>query len=397
LEATSDDLTTPLGLVRHPERSRFRVPTASIFAIVAVALAGAFAGTIAFLDDPLGGEPYILVHIERTLPDSAASDRSRGPEEAGGEVPPRRSAADVETASGVLVVRPNGTSAPGAVVIQVPENGPVQLNPAPDSRLVERTRQGPLPKIGQDGSRPLDVYKRPSGSLPGGVRPGGRIALLVGGLGISQTTTTDAIAKLPGAVTLAFAPYGSDLERQVARAREEAHEVMLQAPMEPFDYPDSDPGPHTLLARAKASENLERLHWVMSRFTGYTGVVNFMGAKLTSDEAAMAPILREIGGRGLGFLDDGSSSRSVATAIGASTRTPTARADLVLDGVVRADAIDMELARLETLAKERGLAVATASALPLTVDRIARWSRTLETRNILLVPISSVFENGPRR
>ena len=92
--------------------------------------------------------------------------------------------------------------------------------------------------------------------------------------------------------------------------------------MEPFDYPDSDPGPHTLTTRAKPQENLDKLHWALGRFTGYTGVVNFMGAKLTSDEAALAPILREIGGRGLVFLDDGSSSRSLVGAVAPSAARP---------------------------------------------------------------------------
>ena len=48
-------------------------------------------------------------------------------------------------------------------------------------------------------------------------------------------------------VTFAFTPYGTDLERWVARARGEGHEVLLQIGMEPFDYPDNDPGPQTLL------------------------------------------------------------------------------------------------------------------------------------------------------
>ncbi len=157
--------------------------------------------------------------------------------------------------------------------------------------------------------------------------------------------------------------------------------------MEPFDYPDNDPGPHTLTARAKPQENIDRLHWVMGRFTGYTGVMTFMGAKLTADEAALAPILKEIAGRGLIVVDDGSSSRS--------TLKPGAgalRAAAVLDAVPRADAIDRELAKLEDLARERGSAVASASALPLTVDRIARWSKTLEERGVQLVSASALAE-----
>ena len=169
--------------------------------------------------------------------------------------------------------------------------------------------------------------------------------------------------------------------------------------MEPFDYPDNDPGPHTLTVGAKAQENISRLHWAMGRFTGYVGVVNFMGAKLTADQGALAPILREIGSRGLVFLDDGSSSRSLVAqpgSKGASGETPTARADMVLDGVPRPDAIDRQLERLEQLARQRGLAIASASALPVTVDRIAHWARTLEGRGVLLVPVSSAFEQGNR-
>ena len=72
-------------------------------------------------------------------------------------------------------------------------------------------------------------------------------------------------------MTFAFAPYGGDLERLVARARDEGHEVLLQVPMEPFDYPDNDPGPQTLLTSLDAGQNIDRLHWLMSRFQGYVG------------------------------------------------------------------------------------------------------------------------------
>jgi polysaccharide deacetylase 2 family uncharacterized protein YibQ len=217
---------------------------------------------------------------------------------------------------------------------------------------------------------------------------GPRVALLVAGLGISQSATADAIARLPSAVTLGFGPYGTDLERAAAEARESGHEIMLQVPMEPFDYPDNDPGPHTLKVRAPVQDNIQRLQWVMGRFSGYTGLVNTMGGKLLGDEAALAPILSEIAGRGLLFLDDGSASRSsLRSAVG----TTTARADVVVDAVPRSDAIDRELERLETLARERGLVIATASVGPATVERISQWARTLDRKGIQLVPISSAY------
>lgn len=389
MDATVDDLLKPLG--REPARRVLlpRFPLTRILAGALTAFAVGVSAFIAIVDHPLGGEPYALVPIEQA---SVRSPHEAEPPVGAG---PQASAAEVETASGVAVIRPDGMSAPESIVIRVPGPDNARLAPAPDPRLVERTRHGLLPRIGSDGSTPSAVYARPPGTLPGGAAPAARVALVVTGLGISRNATAGALAALPPPVTFAFAPYGVDLDASVARAREEGHEVMLQVPMEPFDYPDNDPGPHTLKAGAKTQDNLDKLHWAMGRFTGYTGLVNFMGAKLTASEAALAPILREIAGRGLAFLDDGSSSRSVVRSGGAG-RTPVARADAVLDAVPRADLIDQELAQLEETARRKGFALGTASAMPLTVERIARWAKALESRGILLVPASYAFAGGSR-
>src|SRR6202034_3204143 len=103
----------------------------------------------------------------------------------------------------------------------------------------------------------------------------------------------------------------TDLDREAARAREEGHEILLQAPMEPFGSANANPGPHTLITAASQAENLESLHWLMSRFPGYVGVTNYLGGKLTADAHAFSPVLAEIAARGLDYLDDGSSPRSL--------------------------------------------------------------------------------------
>lgn len=405
MDAVSNELMQPLGIDRpEPRTWRPKVPVARVLGSALAAVAAAAGLYVAVASDPLGGEPHALVPIER--PASAGLDAGGARSEASPEPTPARtipaeprtraSASEVEAKSGVSVVRAGGGAAPSSVIIQVPEVAAGKLMAAPDQRLVERSRHGLLPRIGADGARPAKVYARPPGALVGDARPA-RVALVVGGLGVSPTTTADAVAKLPAAVTLAFAPHGSDLEKHVAQAREDGHEVMLQAPMEPFDYPDNDPGPHTLTVRARTQENIGHLHWAMGRFTGYVGVINFMGGRLTADEAALAPILREIGSRGLVFVDDGSSSRSLAVQVGAAAGTPTARADLVVDGVPRPDTIDRQLERLEQIARQRGFALGSANALPVTVDRIAQWAKTLEARGVTLVPVSGAFEQGERR
>jgi hypothetical protein len=341
---------------------------------------------VAIRRDPTGGEPMATATIElRAAPPQTAAAAPAAPPQTGQRT--QSSAGQMESEAGVTVVRP-GADAPASIVITIPDSGVVKLASAPDPRLTERSRHGLLPKIGPNGATPAQIYARPLGAQAL-AKPAGRIAILVGGLGISQSGTAEAITKLPGAVSLAFAPYGAELERTVQRARTEGHEVFLQVPMEPFDYPDNDPGPHTLLSGPKSSENIDRLHWALGRFTGYVGIVNFLGGRLTADEGALSPVLREIAGRGLMVVDDGSSSRSLLASSASRAQIPALRVDRVVDGVMRADAIDKELARLEALAREQGVAVASASALPVSIDRIARWAQTLEGKGIALVPVSA--------
>ena len=140
-----------------------------------------------------------------------------------------------------------------------------------DPALIENSPQGPLPRIADDGRKPMAVYAAPAtaGKF--------RIAIVVSGLGISAKSTTAALASLPAGVTLGFAPYAGDVQHWVSQARQFGHEVVLEVPMEPFDFPDSDPGPHTLRTGVDENSNLQRLTWTLSRFTGYAGVTNLLG------------------------------------------------------------------------------------------------------------------------
>ena len=117
-------------------------------------------------------------------------------------------------------------------------------------------------------------------------------------------------------MTLAFAPYGKALAAALPQRAHGGHEVLLEVPLEPFDYPDNDPGPETLLTGQAPRDNLNKLFQVMSRFGGYVGLINNMGARFTASGADFGPMMEELGARGLGYLDDGSSNRSLAAATG---------------------------------------------------------------------------------
>ena len=168
-----------------------------------------------------------------------------------------------------------------------------------DPRLLEKSRYGMIPVV-SDGLKPFTVYAAEADRAKAAKMP--VVAIVIGGLGVGAAKTTDAIMKLPPAVTLAFTPYGSDPAKLAERARAQRHEILLQVPMEPFDYPDNDPGPQTLLTTLSPEQNLDRLYWHLSRFQGYAGIANFMGGRFVVTDAVMQPIVREAAKRGLGYL-----------------------------------------------------------------------------------------------
>ena len=69
---------------------------------------------------------------------------------------------------------------------------------------------------------------------------------------------------------------------------------------------------------------------------------------------AIAPVLRETAKRGLIYVDDGASPRSLAGQIAGAGGLPFAKAELTLDSAQGGPAMDKALARLEALAKEQG-------------------------------------------
>ena len=383
----SDDLSAPLGLGPAKRAWWKRLPFGLVGGGVLALVGVVVGGWIAFVRDPAGGEPSAVVKIDRSKTGIARGDVgvADAPKTANGD----GSGIGEAPAQGIHEQKATGGLETPRRVPEAEEGQP--LSTTPIQRVSEKTRWGTLPKIAADGTRPFDIYARPTPRRPSATP---QVVLIIGGLGISQTSTQEAIRVMPADVTLAFAPYGASLERWTQRARSEGHELLLQIPMEPFDYPDNDPGPQTLLAGATVEANTDRLLNLLGRITNYVGVVNYMGAKFTADEQAFGGVAKELASRGLMLVDDGSSSRSTAEAVAKGQRLPFARGDVVIDAVATDDQIRAKLSQLEQVARTKGLAVGTASALPITLRIVPAWAKSLESKGLVLVPVSAVARGG---
>ena len=379
-----DDLNTPLGQQRSAKKFALRpVPlpqaiTAGLGVFVLIFILWA-----AVAKNPLGGEPMVVVSADPPAVPEVQKPEAAEPRPYEG--PTGSTSAKPLPGTKTITIIDGSSGKTQEIVIP----GAADVKPAGrlDTRLVENSRHGLIPMVAADGARPSEVYARP---LQGGQASGPRIALIIAGLGTAQAPSAEALAKMPAPVTLAFAPDGNDLENLAARAREAGHEVLLQVSMEPADYAAANAGSHTLLTSLPAEQNIDRLHWAMSRFRGYVGIGNFTAGRFSASQSALAPVLRETAKRGLIYVEEGSSSRSVAGQIAGANKLPYAKVEIVLDASPKADDIDKALARLEALARERGTAVGLAQASAVTIDRLAKWAKAAAARGIVLVPISAV-------
>ncbi|MGI9400316.1 MAG: divergent polysaccharide deacetylase family protein [Rhizobiaceae bacterium] len=392
----SDDLTRPLGVKEEKPKGRGKMFVSIILIIAAVTASAGILGwmfvrpqlVIVALDDEDRADETLIVQQDLLRP-TTENENSPGS-------PVRNKNQAGSSKSGPATIQPAKPS--GSILPKTPlpplrrqEIGLVHL---PDPELSERIGNTILPKRSGDNLRPMDVYSRPPATEGNfGVA---RVVLIVGGLGISQTGTQQAIKKLPGSVTLAFAPYGNSLKRWMQSARKAGHEILLQIPMEPFDYPANNPGEHTLRTDLDADSNTDNLNWLLGRTTNYVGVIGYQGGKFTTNEAAIKPVFDQLAQRGLLFVDDGSVKNSLAEEAAQSSLLPFARADIHIDTVRDRAKIKGKLEELAEMAQRTGLAIGYANAFPESIDMITAFVRESEDTELEITPASAIV-NDPER
>lgn len=387
-----DNLRNPLKRLTLADRLN-KIKPSVLQSVSGLVVLGVVAGGVWLYrhDVPLAGQPVVAMKISplEKIPTASAPKQidSQEPDEekmAKRPIPPEPDPRDV--------AKDIEASRRGVAIIQRP--GRITARPlrrAPVKAVSERGPFGTLPKIARNGRKPFDVY---SSKLNRSVVSSGKpkIVVVIGGMGINARLTAQATKQLPGHITFAFAPYGRNLQSMINKARRRGHEVVLHLPMEPFGYPGVNPGPRTLLANAEPLDNLKNLKWLMSRFTGYSGVTNYMGAKFTNDGGALLPVFSQLKARGLVYFDDNSNGKSLTRSIARAADLPNRRADVTINGAQSYSQIQQALVALENVARDKGLAIGVGTGLETTIDAVESWSRELEDRGFLLVPLSLAYK-----
>lgn len=214
------------------------------------------------------------------------------------------------------------------------------------------------------------------------------VSLIVGGLGTNPSRTRAAIEELPPEVTLSFAPTADNLRGWVRDARRAGHEVLIELPMEPYDYGRLSPHAQVMQVGVSADVNKQRLAKLLARTPGYVGVMNYQGAKFATEASAVQPILEALSDKGLAFFEDGTLVRSEFGSSAQQTGLAFGKATTWVDARPEADEISQQLLLLESTAREQGRALGTGMSFPVTLDILKDWLPTLEEKGIALAPAS---------
>lgn len=125
----------------------------------------------------------------------------------------------------------------------------------------------------------------------------------------------------------------------------------------------------------------------MAKITNYTGIMNYLGGRFLAEQAALEPVMRDIGKRGLLFLDDGSSAQSLSGGIAKAISAPQGFADILLDGEVTEASILRKLDELERVARRNGQAIDLRPRCQLR-RRLAHHPETGAERAVITLPLA---------
>ncbi len=216
-----------------------------------------------------------------------------------------------------------------------------------------------------------------------------RVAVIVDDLG-ARRDVFDPLRDIRRPLTVAILP-GLPLSQWTAReAAQAGMEVILDLPMEPYRFPEVDPGPGALLMAMGPQELQAQVGAHLASVPGAVGVTNHMGSRMTEDRARMRTVLAVLAGRRLFLVDGLASNLSVAYDEAKALGLRAGRRQIVVDHAAGEAGDRVRWDEVAWWAERRGEAIVIAHGHPLTARLLREYVPRWEARGIRLVPVSQL-------
>ena len=167
-------------------------------------------------------------------------------------------------------------------------------------------------------------------------------------------------------------------------------EVLLNLPMEPYRYPELDPGPGALMMSMPHEELRRLVVQHLDALPGVVGVINHMGSKLTEDRERMREVVRVLAARRLFLVDAYASNLSIAYDEAKVVGLRAARRQILIDSAGGENAERASLNGVGEWAERHGEAIVLARGEPVTARLLREYIPRWEARGLRLVPVSEL-------
>jgi polysaccharide deacetylase 2 family uncharacterized protein YibQ len=216
-----------------------------------------------------------------------------------------------------------------------------------------------------------------------------RVAVIVDDLG-ARRDVFDPLRDIRRPLTIAVLP-GLPLSEWTAReATQAGMEVILDLPMEPYRFPEVDPGPGALLMTMSPQELQAQIGAHLASVPGAVGVTNHMGSRMTEDRPRMRTVLEVLASRRLFLVDGLASNLSLAYDEAKLLGLRAGRRQIIVDHKSGEAGDRVRWDEVAWWAERHGEVIVIAHGHPLTARLLREYVPRWEARGIRLVPVSQL-------
>jgi len=197
-----------------------------------------------------------------------------------------------------------------------------------------------------------------------------KIAIVMDDLGSSYEDALP-LAQIPAAIAFSILPFQT-YSADILRLAEFYHkQPLLHMPMQPVDYPATNPGKNALLISMTQEQIKASVQSALQSLPGVIGVNNHMGSLFTTRPELMRPVLEQIYQQGLFFLDSRTSKDDISYTLAREMGVKACERGLFLDNLRDEDAIARKLVELCENARNGKSGIAIAHPYPETINVLA--------------------------
>jgi len=193
--------------------------------------------------------------------------------------------------------------------------------------------------------------------------------------GVPLTLSVFPLAPFTHAICLDAAAHGCD--------------VMLHLPMEPKGYPRVRPGPGALFLHMTDKKMRQILRRDLKAVPYACGVNNHMGSAFTECKNKMLVVLKELKRHGLFYVDSRTSALTVGFKLAEQLGIPSAQRNVFLDNDTDEKSIRIQMERLFSMARHKGMAIGIGHPYVETLKVIRRYAPHLK-ENFDVVPVAEL-------